>query len=54
MRQTVPRGLIVNELLTNVFKHGYPNDDGGEICIGVKPTGDDRISLACAFRVARL
>jgi two-component sensor histidine kinase len=45
IRQAMPCGLIVNELLTNVFKYAYPNHDGGEIYFGVELTPDNRISL---------
>ncbi len=48
MRQAVPCGLIVNELITNVFKYAYPQSAGGEIFIGVKPTGDAGISVTIA------
>jgi two-component sensor histidine kinase len=48
MRQAVPCGLIVNELITNVFKYAYPNNAKGEIFIAVKPTGDAGISITIA------
>jgi two-component sensor histidine kinase len=48
MRQAVPCGLIVNELITNVFKYAYPNNAPGEIFIEVKPSGDTGISITIA------
>jgi len=48
MRQAIPCGLIVNELITNVFKHAYPNDAGGVIDIIVNPVADDMVSFTIA------
>ncbi len=31
----VPCGLVVNELISNAFKHAFPNDDRGEISIAL-------------------
>jgi two-component sensor histidine kinase len=45
IRHAIPCGLILNELITNVFKYAYPNQEDGEICIAVKPTVDDRVSF---------
>jgi two-component sensor histidine kinase len=45
IQQAVPCGLIVNELITNVFKYAYPNQSGGEVYLGVEPTSDGRVSL---------
>ena len=44
MRQAIPCGLIVNELVTNAFKYAYPNKIG-QIDITVNPTVKDRISF---------
>jgi two-component sensor histidine kinase len=46
--QATPCGLIVNELITNVFKYAYPGGGEGEINFGVGTTGDGRISLTIA------
>jgi two-component sensor histidine kinase len=45
IQQAVPCGLIVNELVTNVFKYAYPNQSGGEVYLGIEPTSDGRVSL---------
>lgn len=33
VRQAAPLGLIVNELVTNAFKHGFPNHEGGTVSV---------------------
>ncbi len=45
VKLAIPCGLIVNELVTNVFKYAYPAGEGGEIYIGVKPLPEDRVSM---------
>jgi two-component sensor histidine kinase len=32
----VPCGLILNELISNAFKHGFPNSAGGEIKVTLR------------------
>lgn len=34
--QMVIVGLIVNELMTNVYKHAFPDDRHGEICVALR------------------
>ncbi|AFY35804.1 PAS domain S-box protein [Calothrix sp. PCC 7507] len=33
LETAMPCGLLLNELITNAIKHGFPNDRQGEICI---------------------
>ena len=42
----VPAGLIVNELLTNAFKHAFVNRDTGNIWVSLGVSEDDLVSLA--------
>ncbi len=39
--KAIPCGLILNELITNALKHGFPNDRRGEIRIQLKKAGGD-------------
>jgi len=41
----IPLGLIVNELVTNVFKHGFPDNKRGEIKIVLRELENNKISL---------
>jgi two-component sensor histidine kinase len=34
--RAIPCGLILNELLSNAFKHAFPNGRKGEVCISLK------------------
>jgi PAS domain S-box-containing protein len=36
--QATPCGLLVSELLSNCFKHAFPDGRTGEVCIKLKPT----------------
>ncbi len=44
----IPVGLIVNELLTNSYKHAFPNSRKGVINITCKHISEDRILLEVA------
>ena len=38
-------GLIINELVLNVFKYAFPEGRAGEVCINFRSEGDNRFSL---------
>jgi PAS domain S-box-containing protein len=46
--QAIPCGLIVNELITNALKHGFPpsRDGKGRIDVTLRTTDDNEIELA--------
>jgi len=39
----MPIGLIINELISNVLKHAFPNNKDGEICISLKEKSNQLI-----------
>ncbi len=41
LKRAIPLGLIVNELLTNSFKHAFPGERTGRILVALEP-GKDR------------
>ncbi len=41
----VPCGLILNELVSNAFKHAFPGDRPGSVRIALCESGDDSISM---------
>ena len=43
-----PCGLIVNELISNIFKHAFPNTKQGQVIIGLQRHLDRQISLTVA------
>jgi PAS domain S-box-containing protein len=42
----IPCGLIVNELVSNAFKHGFPGGRAGRVCVGLSPADPGFASLA--------
>ena len=41
----IPCGLIMNELISNIFKHAFPENKKGEIKISLKITEDEEIEI---------
>jgi two-component sensor histidine kinase/tetratricopeptide (TPR) repeat protein len=41
----IPLGLIVSELVTNAFKHGFPDRGSGAVRVSVRSTGKDECTL---------
>ncbi|RMF02809.1 MAG: GAF domain-containing protein [Chloroflexi bacterium] len=41
----VPCGLLINELVTNALKHGYPNGQKGEICVDFRLDDNHNLNL---------
>ncbi len=41
----IPCGLIINELVSNTFKHAFPNGMNGEISIKIRLTNEDELEL---------
>jgi PAS domain S-box-containing protein len=39
MDQATPCGLLVNELISNCFKHGFPDGHGGEVHVALQSVG---------------
>ncbi len=40
MDQATPFGLLLNELMSNSFKHGFPQGHGGEVSVGLHSAAD--------------
>jgi PAS domain S-box-containing protein len=39
--QAMPFGLLVNELVANCLKHGFPDNRSGEVCVDLQPESPD-------------
>jgi len=44
--QAVLCGLMINELVTNALKHGFPSGEGGEILVQIEPEPDHLLTLS--------
>ena len=44
--KAIPLGLIINELVTNALKHGFPAGGGGEIRVELAPVDEGMIRLS--------
>ena len=44
--QAIPAGLVLNELISNAFKHAFPNQRRGELRVEIGPQDDGRVRLA--------
>jgi len=42
----VPMGIIITELVSNVYKHAFPNDERGEIYIGLQKTETGNVKIS--------
>ncbi len=48
VNQAIPCALVINELVMNSIKHGFPTGKGGEIAIEIKLLDADKVSLSVA------
>ena len=48
LERAIPCGLLINELVTNAFKHAFPGERRGQILIQLIEDGDGRIGLSVA------
>lgn len=48
LERAIPCGLVVNELVTNAFKHAFPDRRNGEIVIELQAGGEGEIVLVVA------
>jgi two-component system, sensor histidine kinase PdtaS len=46
--RTIPCGLLVNELVSNSFKHAFPEERTGEIVIRIDEEADSQVCLSVA------
>lgn len=44
--RAIPCGLIVNELVTNALKHGFPNNRGGNVAVELRLVDGTHVEIA--------
>ena len=49
-----PLGLIVNELISNAYKHAYPDDRTGAVCLQLKTLANGQVELVVSDNGAGL
>jgi two-component sensor histidine kinase len=45
LNQAIPCGLILNELLTNAFKHAFPDERVGEVHVALHTNSNRQVTL---------
>jgi PAS domain S-box-containing protein len=45
LNQAIPCGLLLNELVTNAFKHGFPSDISGQLYIWLEALSNNQLRL---------
>jgi two-component system, sensor histidine kinase PdtaS len=48
VNRAIPCGLILNELISNAFKHAFPGDRHGTISVRFTPLDSGQLSLVCS------
>ncbi len=48
VNKAIPCALLINELVMNAIKHGFPHGRKGEIAVALKISDKDKVSLAVA------
>jgi PAS domain S-box-containing protein len=44
--QAVPVGLIINELVSNAFRHAFPDQQPGQIMVLIEPSGNNHLEMS--------
>lgn len=46
LERSIPCGLVINELLTNAFKHAFPAERSGKVTVRLVEEGDEAVCLS--------